>query len=116
MLDLVSVLAESCCNVCGSLKSEKVDGRVSEDSEIVSSCAVADTAVVFAKGGVADPMKTILDVPVLSPPGEKLTRIGTTARDAGDGVLRLDSFFAVAQGASRESANLSHAGPIEMLG
>lgn len=116
MLDLVSVLAESCCNVCGSLKSEEVDGSVSEGGEIVSGCAVADTAVVFAKRRITNPMKTIFDVPVLSPPGEKLTRIGTTARDAGDGVLRLDSFFAVAQGASRESANLSHAGPIEMLG
>jgi hypothetical protein len=46
--------------------------------------------MVVAISGVADPMQTILDVPITSPPIEKLTRIGVVTRDARDGALSLD--------------------------
>ena len=82
----------------------------------MSRHAMANAAVVFAKGRVADPMKTVLDVPVSSPPGEKLTRVGTSTRNAGDGVLRLDRLLATAQRAASESADLPQAGPIQVLG
>jgi hypothetical protein len=116
MVDAVSILPQGGGNVDDSVESEEVDGSVAEGGQVMGRRAMGHATVVFAKGCVADPMKTILDIPVLSPPGKKLPRIGTITRDAGDGVLNFDGLLAVAQRASSETADLCHAGPVAMFG
>lgn len=115
-MDLVRILSQSGRDVGLAREAEEVDRGVAEGGQVLRGGAVTDSAVVFAISGVADPVQTILDVPMASPPVQELTRIGVVARDARDGVLSLDRLFTTAYGAPGETTDLSHAGPIEMLG
>lgn len=77
---------------------------------------MAGATVVFSKGRVTNPMKAILDIPMPSPEGQKLPSVGLVARQAGNGVLRFERFFAVALRTTRKPANLFQAWPIEVPG
>jgi hypothetical protein len=59
-------------------------------------------------------MHAVFDAPVAAPPGQKLTGIGSGARDARDGVFDLALLLAVTPCGSRQTADLLDAGPIEM--
>lgn len=72
-----------------------------------------NAVVVFPKDGVTNPMEAVLDMPMITPPVEQLSRVGLVTGDAGDGIGRFDCLFAVAKNATRESADLFLSGPIE---
>jgi len=73
-------------------------------------------AFVFAQGDVSHPVQTVFDAPVPTPMANQKGRVGPGARKAGDGVLNLDRAATFAAGCALKSANLRHAGPIEMAG
>ena len=100
MVDAVGILPQGGGDVGGFSEPEEVNGEVSKSSEILSCLRVPDSTLVFAVSGVANPMQTILDIPVLAPPTEELARISLITRNAGDGVLCLGGLFAVAQRAA----------------
>lgn len=100
MVDSVSVVPQSGSDVGGFVEPEKVNGGVAEGGEILSGSAIADATVILTIRGVAYPVKAVFDVPMLSPPFEKLSGVSVIARHTGDGVLCFDSLFAVAQRAA----------------
>lgn len=89
-----------------------VDGCVSQGGQDVSGVGMADSVVVFAEDGIANPVQPVLDVPMVDPPREETRRVGLRARDAGDGVGRFEGLAAAMFHASGEPADLSQAGPI----
>jgi hypothetical protein len=79
----------------------------------VAGVGMPDAVLVFAEARVADPVKPILDMPVIPPPAKQRRGASLIARDARDGVSRFDRLFAAASHASRQSADLRQAGPVE---
>jgi hypothetical protein len=74
---------------------------------------MSDAVLVFAEGRVADPMETVFDMPVTSPPAEQLGGVSLIPVDAGDGVGGFDRLFAATHHAPREPADLRQPWPIE---
>jgi hypothetical protein len=112
---LACELAEVGGDLGASGEAEEVDGGVAEGGQVLRSVAAADLATVFAVGNVANPMQPVFDVPMSAPAGEQLGGVGPLVRDAGDGELHFDGSLAVADRGPFQAADLSQAGPIEML-
>jgi hypothetical protein len=82
----------------------------------VAGVGMPDAVLVFAEGRVADPVKPILDMPVIPPPAPQRSGVGLIGTQAGDGVSGLDRLFAATSHASREPAHLRQARPVEPSG
>ena len=78
------------------IQPQEVERCVAASGEVLGAVAELDAATVLAERHVAHPVEFILDVPVLTPEGKQQAGIGVLGCQAGDGVLHLDSFFAIA--------------------
>jgi hypothetical protein len=80
----------------------------------MGSAGAADAAAVLAPVNVANPMLAVLNAPVAALQRKQLGRIGAVRREAGDGVLHLAGFLAVAVRGAVELQDLSQAWPLRL--
>lgn len=97
-----------------AFQPQEIEGGVAASGEILRTVAEFDAAAVLAERDVPHPVEFILDVPMLTPEGKQSTSISALGTKAGDSVLHLNGFFAIAARDALQAADLSQARPVEM--
>ena len=59
--------------------AQNVEGHIAESGQDMGSRSLANLAGVFYQGRVANPMHTVLDVPVAAPPVKQLSGESSSA-------------------------------------
>lgn len=75
--------------------------------------AGADSTAVLAECGIADPVQSVLNAPMPTPPRQQLRGIGLVPRSAGHGVLDFHGRFAAALRSAFQATGLRQARPVE---
>ncbi len=81
VFDFEGVFSEGRGDIGGAEGSQDVQGHVADGGQDLRGGSRADLAGVLSHRGVPDPMHTVLDVPVLSPPLQQFLR-GSQFRSA----------------------------------
>jgi len=98
-----------------AVQPQQIERGVATSGEILGTVAKFDAATVLAKRHVAHPVEFILDVPMLAPEWKQQAGIRSLGSEAGDGVLHLDGFFAIAAREALQPTDLGQAWPVEIF-
>jgi hypothetical protein len=98
-----------------AVQAQEVERGVAASGEILGAVAEFDAAAVLAERRVPHPVEFVFDVPVLAPEWKQPAGISPLGSEAGDGMLHLDGFFAIAARGALQPTDLCQARPVEIL-
>jgi hypothetical protein len=97
------------------VQPQEIERGIAASGEILGAVAEFDATAVLAEGHVPHPVEFVFNVPVPAPERKQQAGISSLGSQAGDGVLHLDGFFAIAMRGALQPTDLCQAGPVEMF-